>query len=204
MIAPCNRLLHALAVMLWLSPVLALGGDPLAAQAEHASGPVPGPKEGLATMITALVVFGIVLLGLSRLGWPRLCAALDARQQKIREEILAAEAARQQAREALEQYERSLAQARAEAQRMLEQTRAQQQALAAELRAKADAELAAMKERARRDIETARRAALAEVYEHAAHAATQIAARILRLEASQTDQERLLAEAINELRAIRS
>src|SRR5262249_31820493 len=150
------------------------------------------PKEALVPMIAALVVFTIVLAILGKFAWPRINKGLSERENKIREEIAAAEAARKQAKDALNQYEKSLADARAEAQRMLEKTKAQQQALAEELKAKADTELAAMRDRARRDIESAKRAAIGEIYEEAASAATRIAAKILQREVNARDQQRLI------------
>ncbi|NBW89583.1 MAG: hypothetical protein EBR51_06680 [Gammaproteobacteria bacterium] len=66
---------------------------------------------------------------------------------QIREEIESAEMARKQAKDALEQYQQSLAQARAEAQKMLETTKAQQTALAAELPGVANVHLDATEHR---------------------------------------------------------
>ena len=179
--------------------------DEHAAGAAHASpGPIPSGKEGVAPMVTALVVFLIVLVVLSKTAWPKISAGLAQRERKIREEILAAEAARKQAKEALEQYEKSLGEARAEAQKMLEQARAQQQALANELKAKADAELTAMKDRARRDIDAAKRAALSEIYEKTSEMATALASKILQREVKPMDQQRLLKETVRELEAMKS
>jgi F-type H+-transporting ATPase subunit b len=162
---------------------------------------LPTVDQGIITGITALVVFAIVFAVLATKVWPVIGRALDERAGKIREEIAAAEAARKQARDALEQYERSLAEARAEAARMLEQTRRQQQQMAEELRAKADQELIALKERARKDIEAAKRAAVAEIYGIAAAAATSVASKILQREITPGDQKRLIEESLGELEA---
>jgi F-type H+-transporting ATPase subunit b len=160
---------------------------------------LPTLNQGVLTGVTALVVFAIVFAVLAAKVWPVICRGLDERASKIREEIAAAEAARKQAKEALEQYERSLSEARAEAAQMLEQTRKQQQVMAEELRAKADLELAAMRDRARKDIDTAKRAAIGEIYALAANAATSIAAKILQREVSSADQKRLIEESLGEL-----
>lgn len=162
---------------------------------------IPTVEQGLVTGITALIVFGIVFAVLAWKVWPVIGKGLDERAGKIRAEIAAAEAARKQAKEALEQYERSLGEARAEAQRMLEQARAQQLTLANELKTKAEAELGALKERARKDIEAAKRAAVSEIYEKAAEAATAIASKILQRELTASDQRRITLEAVSELEA---
>lgn len=164
-------------------------------------GAIPTPKQGLAPAITALVVFGIVFFVLSSQVWPKINAGLQDRENKIREEIAAAEAAQKQAKAALESYEQSLAEARAEAQRMLEETRGQQQKMAAELKAKADTEVAQMREKALRDIEAAKRAALGEIYSEVATLATGVASKILEREVSAADHQKLVDASIAELSA---
>ncbi|MEO1584573.1 MAG: F0F1 ATP synthase subunit B [Planctomycetota bacterium] len=164
-----------------------------------AASPLAGVKQGFASGITALIVFVLVAAFLARGVWPKIAGALDERQQKILDEIDGAEAARQQAKDALDQYEASLAEARSEAQQMLEQTKADQQKLAAELKAKSEAELQSLKEKAQRDIETARKAAVSEIYAHAADLATAVAGKILAREVSADDRQKLVDEAVAEL-----
>jgi F-type H+-transporting ATPase subunit b len=173
-------------------------------EAAEKVGAIPTVEQGLITGVTALIVFALVFAVLGVKVWPAIAKGLDERASKIRSEIAAAEAARKQAKDALEQYEKSLAQARSEAQKMLEQARAQQQALADELKAKAEGELTAMKERARRDIEAAKRAALAEIYTKAADAATLMAVKILKREVRTEDRQRLMQETVAELQTMGS
>jgi F-type H+-transporting ATPase subunit b len=196
-----------------LLPLAALATAAASALAQHGEAPhaeakpagvIPTFEQGIAPAIISLVVFAIVFAVLATKVWPKISKGLDERAGKIREEIAAAEAARKQAKEALEQYERSLAEARMEAQKMLEQARAQQQALAAELKAKAEAELGQLKERARKDIESARRAAVSEIFDRAAEAATAMASKILQREVNAADQRRILLEAAGELEALKS
>lgn len=168
----------------------------------HAAGtpsPIPTVKQGVAPLVTALVVFGIVLVVFQAKVWPKISQGLSDRENKIRNEIEAAEMAQQQARAALQEYEKNLAQARAEAQKMLDEAKTQQQAIAAELKLKADQELNAMREKAKRDIDSAKRAALAELYDAAGGIATDIAAKILKREINAGDQQRLVQESLSEL-----
>lgn len=193
-----------------LAPAAALAQDhdTHAAHDDHAGGHaaasptvIPPPQEGVAPLVTALVVFGIVFFVLNRAVWPKIVSGLRDREEKIRAEIAAAEAARKQAKDALEMYERSLADARAESQRMLEQTKAQQQALAAELRTKAEAELVELKERARRDIETAKRNAIIEIQDQAVALGIAAAGRILQRQITPQDQQRILDETLEALQS---
>lgn len=162
-------------------------------------GAIPTKEQGIATGITALLVFILVLAVLGAKVWPAISKGLDEREKKIRDEIEAAEAARKQAKDALASYEKSLSEARAEAQQMLDAAKADQQKLTAELKAKADTELSAMKERAKREIESAKRAAVAEIYAESANLATNIAGKILGREVNAQDQQRLVNEAVAEL-----
>lgn len=152
-------------------------------------------------MVTALVVFIIVLGVMGSMVWPRINKGLADREEKIRNEIEAAEMAQQQAKAALQQYEKNLADARAEAQQMLEQAKAQQQALAADLKAKAEAELNAMRERAKRDIDSAARTAINEIYAEAANLATAVAAKIIQRELNPGDQRRLVDESLSKIQS---
>jgi len=181
--------------------------DHAAEGATHAAGgheevgAIPTIKQGLATGITAVVVFSLVLGVLWAKVWPAITKGLDEREAKIRGEIEAAAAARKQAAAALESYQQNLAEARAEAQKMLDDTRTQQQALAADLKAKADADLNEMRDKARHDIENAKRAALNEIYADAANMAAMIAGKILGREVSAADHQQLVEESLNELQA---
>lgn len=184
--------------------------SPLAmAQPEHAAGEsaghgekagvLPTIEQGIVPMIVALVVFAVVLAIVSTTIWPKITKGLADREAKIIEEIESAEMARRQAKDALDEYQKSLENARAEAQKMLDQTRAQQAQLAADLKAKADVELGQLRERAMKDIDTAKRAALTEIYSQTANLATAVASKILRREIKVDDQRTLVEESVRAL-----
>jgi len=178
-----------------------------AAHAEHGHETqelIAQPNQGAASAVTTLVVFGLVFAVLATAVWPKILKGLKDREHKIREVIESAEMARQQAKDALEQYQQSLAQARAEAAKMLETTRAQQAQLAAELKAKADTELAQLRERAMKDIDAAKRAAVSEIYNESGRLAATMAAKILRRAVNADDTQKLIDESIRELQASRN
>ena len=184
---------------------LATSALALAAGDDHGHevvGAIPNVKQGLWTGLTALIVFALTAAFLLTAVWPKISKALQDREDKIRNSIEEAELAQEQAKQALEQYERNLAQARAEAQKMLDDAKVQQQAISAELKLKAESELNAMREKAKRDIEVAKRAAVAEVQQHATELATHMAAKILRREISSQDQGRLMSESLAELQGV--
>lgn len=189
-----------------VSLLTALAGA--APEAGHAhietAGVVPTVQQGIVPMLVGIIVFVVVLAVLSLKVWPAILKGLKDREDKIRNEIESAEMARQQAKEALEQYSKSLAEARAEAQKMLDQTRAQQAALAAELKAKADAELTILREKAMKDITAAKQAAVSELYAEAANLASAVAGKILKREINANDQRRLVEESLTQLQSVRN
>ncbi|MDQ7014477.1 MAG: hypothetical protein Q9O74_11360 [Planctomycetota bacterium] len=172
--------------------------------AKEVVGAIPTAAQGIATGITALLVFALVFIVLRIKVWPAISQGLDERAAKITSEIEAAAAARKQAAEALESYQENLAEARAEAQKMLDDTRAQQQKMAADLKAKADIELNDMRDKARRDIESAKRAALNEIYAESTATATMLASKILAREVNASDHQRLIDESLAELQTASS
>ncbi len=176
------------------APALALAAD----TAQHDA--IATTKEGIASGVTALVVFGLVFAVLAVKVWPAIASGLDERANKIKNEIEAAEAARAQAKSALEQYERSLADAREQAQKEIDKARTAANALAADLKAKAETDMAAMKAKALADIEAAKRVALAEIYVESANLATAVAGKILQREINRNDQSRLVEDALSELK----
>lgn len=162
---------------------------------------VPSVAEGIVVSVVALVVFALVFAIAAQMVWPKIAKGLLEREHKIRSEIEGAEMARQQAKDALEQYQKSLADARAEANKMLEATRAQQAALAADLKASAEKDLAEMRDRARKDIEAAKRAAVAEMYEHASSLGAMVASKILKREVNANDTNALVEESLRQLQS---
>jgi F-type H+-transporting ATPase subunit b len=149
--------------------------------------------------VTALVVFVIAFGVLAVKVWPQIVKGLDDRENKIRDEIRSAEEAREQAKAALAEYERSLSKARDEANAMITQARADAKATAEELRSRSAAELAEMKMRAAKEIETARQVAITSIYNEAANLGASIAGKILHREINARDQQGLVDASLQEL-----
>jgi F-type H+-transporting ATPase subunit b len=149
--------------------------------------------------ITALVVFAIAFAVLALKVWPQITKGLDDREKKIRDEIAAAEAAREQAKAALSEYQRNLAQARDEAAAMIAKAKNDAKAVADDLRTRNQAELVEMKTRATKEIESAKQAAIGAIYNEASNLAVSIAGKILQREINDRDQKHLVDESLKEL-----
>ncbi|MBT8484642.1 MAG: F0F1 ATP synthase subunit B [Phycisphaerales bacterium] len=169
--------------------ILAAEGNPVAVQ--------------LLPLVTTVVVFGIAFFILSKNVWPRITKGLDDRDNKIRDEIKAAEESREQARAAQAEYESSLKEARQEAAEMISKAKNDAKAAADDLRQRNEQELADLKQRAQRDIQTAKQQAVTELHSEATALAASIAGKILQREISVQDQQRLVEESLRELQPLK-
>ncbi len=149
--------------------------------------------------VTALVVFLLAFGFLYVKVWPKIVQGLEDRENKIRQEIESAEQAREQAKAALAEYERSLASAREEANAMIVKAKADAKAAGEQLRARNEADLVEMKQRATRDIDSAKAAAIGELHTQAVMLAADIAAKVLAREMTAQDQQRLINVSLVEL-----
>jgi F-type H+-transporting ATPase subunit b len=155
---------------------------------------------GVTALIVFLIAFGFLYVKV----WPMIVKGLDARENKIRSEIAAAEAAREQAKAALAEYKDNLAKAREEAGAMIAKARSDAKAVADELRSRNEAELVEMKQRATKDIETAKQAAIGALHAEASNLAVAIAGKILQREINSKDQQMLVDQSIRELASARN
>lgn len=176
--------------------------EPILATAQHnghASTSMGVMEVAWLPAVTALVVFLVAFGILYVKVWPRIVQGLDDREKKIRDSISEAESAREQAKQALAEYEKSVATARQEAEQTIARARADARALGEELHAKNEEELAAMKSQARREIQAAKQTAIAELHAEASTLAAVVAGKILQREISAEDQQQLVEEALDEL-----
>jgi len=151
------------------------------------------------TLGTTIVVFILFLLLAMKFVWPHILNGLDQREQKLRDDLDAAEEAHQQAKTALDEYEQALVKARSEATEMIAKAKQDAKAAAEELRSNNTKELANLKLAATADIESAKRSAIGELHAEASTLAVAIASKILGREISASDQQSLVDESLSEL-----
>src|SRR5919205_1186207 len=150
----------------------------LAASEESGGGSfLVSPSLGL--MIWTLLAFGITFLLLNKLAFPRIAEALDRRRLAIEESIDAANRAKREADELLEEYRARLREAREQA----EDTKQREEMLAA----------------ARRDIEHETRRALDELRKEVADLTVTATEKITRKSLTAEDHRRLIEEALSEV-----
>jgi F-type H+-transporting ATPase subunit b len=111
-------------------------------------------------IVYSIIPFLLVLLLFWKIVLPRMQKTLDERSAKIEGGIKQAETAQAEAKAALEEYNKLLAEARAEASKIRDQARADGGAILAELKEQASAEAARITATAQQQIEAERQAAL--------------------------------------------
>ena len=161
----------------------------------------PGTKE-IATSVITLVIFLALVAVLGKLAWGPIVKGLEGREQKIRDDIEAAEKARAQAQAAQREYADQMSGAEQRVRDLMAQAQADGQQLATRIKMQAQEEAEEIKERAMRDIEQSRREAVEQVRTEAATLATAVAEKILRREVNKDDQQRLIDESLSEFQAV--
>jgi F-type H+-transporting ATPase subunit b len=155
------------------------------------------PNVGL--MVWTLLLFGISLLILWKLAFPRISAALDRRQHAIEEAIDTAEQTRRQADELLAEYRARLNEARGQAQEIIERARKAGETHERESEQDARARREQLMEQARRDIEAETRRAIQEIRREVADLTVMATEKVTRKVLTEEDQRRLIDEALKEL-----
>lgn len=144
------------------------------------------------------VVFAVVL---GIFVWPKVLAALNARESKMASDLLAAEQGAKDAAAKLAELNQQLADAQKQAQKVVDEARVAAGKVAAEIKATAEREINEVKARATAEIKSAKEQAVAEIGAQVAEVATAVASKILAREISASDQQALVASALREVSA---
>jgi len=156
-------------------------------------------KPGLGLMIWTLLAFGITMLILKKLAFPKIQEALDRRQRAIEESIEQAEQTRADAVKLLEDYRARLAEARVQAEEIVERAQKNAERYDAEARAATDQTIVERKEQAARDIEAEARRAIADIRREVADLTVAATEKVTRKTLDSDDQRKLVEDALSEL-----
>ena len=150
-------------------------------------------------MIWTLICFGITFFVLKKLAWGPMQKAIDQRRDRIREALLQADHARDEARRLLEEHRALIAGAKNDAEEILVEARKTRDAMEERARADVEEDRQRRLEETRKQIEAETQRALeairAEVAELSVIAAEKVVGRALDRE----DDRRLIDEAIRDL-----
>ena len=143
--------------------------------------------------------FLILFVVMVKKGFPAVKAAMDARADKIRDDLDAAEKAKTDAQSVHADYEARLADAKNEASRLIDEARGAADQVRADLVAKADADISDMKSRAASEIEASRQQAIADLRAEVAGIALGAAEKVVQSSLDDDAQRRLVDQYIDEV-----
>lgn len=187
-----QRILIGAAAALAASPVFAAGEG-------EASNPFAGD---VGNALWTLVIFVLVLVVLGKFAWGPILGALQKREDFIRSSLEQAKKDREESEARLKEYSQKLQAARVEGTAIVQEARRDAEEVKRKIEEAAKAEAMAMIERAKREIGIATDTAVKELYSLTTRLSTDVAARIIRKELDPKEHERLIAESIEELRAM--
>ena len=168
------------------------------AEGEEDSGSfLVSPEIGL--MVWTLILFGICLLILSKVAFPRIAEALDRRQKAIEDSIDTAERTRRDADELLAEYRERLTAARQQADDIVTRARKAGEQQEADFVARGKVRREELLEQARRDIQSETRRAIQEIRAEVADLTILATEKVTRKTLTDEDQRRLVQEAVSEL-----
>ena len=161
--------------------------------------PLVQPDPGL--YIWTILTFLVLVALLAKFAWRPLLAALDARQESIRQSLDDARAAKTELERLNVESQRILAQARADAEAILSSTRSDANRFRDELKQKAQAEAAGIVKNAERQIEQETARALQQIRTEAVDISVAIASKLLQRNVTRADNERLIEETFRQIEA---
>jgi F-type H+-transporting ATPase subunit b len=156
-------------------------------------------KPSVGLMLWTLLVFGLTMVLLSRLAFPRISQALGRRQRAIEESIDTAQRTREEADRILAEYRQRLTEARAQADEIVQRARQAAQAHEREAKDQGQEIVAEAARKAQREIEAATRRALDDIRKEVADLTIVATEKVTRKALDEADQRRLVEEALAEL-----
>lgn len=166
---------------------------------EHAEEAAPLLSFDPGSAVWNLVIFLVVFAILAKFVWPNVLHGLQAREDKIREDLESAEQANAKAQALLDGYQTKLDEAAVQVQAMLAEARTDAEASGQRIldQAKTDAE--SQRERALSDIDTAKKVAMADIAQQTSDLAMQVASSVVGRELKADDHADLIRQSLERL-----
>lgn len=143
-------------------------------------------------LIYSVIAFAVLVVLFRKFGFPAVKKGMEARTQRIREDLEKAEKAKTDAEGALAEYKKQLDGAKAEADKIIDDARKQGEKVKADLIARANDEANEIKSKASADIESARTAALASLQTSVAEIAIELAEKVVEKNLDRETNKRLI------------
>ncbi len=175
-----------------------LGTPVLAFAEESAVGPdILIPK--MAEFIPALIAFLVILVILSKLVWPSVLEMMEKRQQKIQDDLDAAERSKIEAAEEAKSYEAKILEAHHEADAIVAKAKKEAEEVRSAVLAKAQREAADIIAKARGAVDSERHKAMIELSSSVVDLSVEIASKIIGNDLSVEEQRKLAEKYLAEV-----
>lgn len=160
--------------------------------------PLVQPDPGL--FIWTILTFLVLLYLLAKFAWRPLLAALESRQEGIRKSLDDADQARRELEQVQEESNRIVMKARSDADAIIANSRADAAKLQDELKQKARSEADGIIQNAQKEIERQTEQSLAQIREEAVDLSLMIASKLIQKNLSAEDNDKLIENALNQVR----
>ena len=165
---------------------------------ESAVGPdILIPK--MAEFIPALIAFLVILAVLAKLVWPPVLEMMEKRQQKIQEDLDAAERSKVKAAEEAKGYEAKILEAHHEADAIVAKAKKEAEEVRSAVLAKAQREAADIIAKAHGAVDSERHKAMIELSSSVVDLSVEIASKIIGNDLSEEEQRRLAEKYLAEV-----
>ena len=162
-------------------------------------------KEGIAVIapdmietVPMLIAFIILVIILAKFGWPVFEAMLEKREKTITEALEKSEEARIESERVLAEYQKQLADAKAQSAQIIADAKQTGEAVEANIKKRAEEEAATMIEKARVAIEAEKKSAMGELQSSVADLSVDVASRLVGTDLSDADHRAIIERYINE------
>lgn len=176
----------------------AVAATPTLALADEAVGAdilIPKPAE----FIPALIAFLVIWIVLAKLVWPQVLTMMDQRQQKIQDDLDAAQKARVEAEEAAKNCDAQILAAHREADEIISKAKKEAEEERSRVLAKAQREAADVISKAHGAVDSERRKAMIELSGSVVDLSVEIATKIIGNDLSEDEQRRLAEKYLAEV-----
>ncbi len=150
-------------------------------------------------LVWGISSFLIVFLLMWKFAFPAVKKGMDARTDRIRENLDQAEQAKNDAEGVLDEYQRQLADAKNESNRIIEEARQTAEALRRDLMARAESDAAEVRTRATADIEAAKDRAMEELRSQLTQLTIQLAEHVVKRNIDRDANSRLIDDYISSI-----
>ena len=150
-------------------------------------------------VIWGAISFFILLILMAKFAFPAIMKTMQARTDRIREDLDEATRARTEAQSVLEEYQRQLSDARAEANRIIEEARQTADQLRRDLMTRAEAEVAELRQRAREDVDAAKARTMTELRTEVTTLAIDLAEKVVGQNLDRRTNEALVESFITQV-----